>query len=770
MNCLRTGKASTSSRGSAHDSSSGIHTLDLHVFTPVQFHKRPGKSVEYRTCGASVGLMTANENKALRAQAVLKLLRDNPEGVASGSNESGVFDKVVAAIPLEDQEQVVLSGGRLRGINNLAWACTEFARAGWLLKIDGAEDIWRISEEGLSALETFTDPEDLTREARAQYSEWSAQSKAKRAELLRTVIVPGSLEEERVREAASLFVVHGLQEGDSVFSPGRSVWNRSAINELLAVFVYAPDFEPGKFVEKLGVQLASASDDARLLMAELVTWQLLPIHKGAIGARAKQQRIETILSYMDHPVQIPAPLLRAFKTGVFNPGQAMANGLFPATVLLIHLVDAWIELSDTEQISMLTDAWKWKEFVFGIRGNVFSSQRNSLLYLVHPEVFPPIVSEAHKPLIRGAFIGEIREPSDDIDRDLLEIILQLQRKSHEPVNFYDPLLSKRWMFEETPVPVPEPKPGPVLDPYLPTRQGFPAAGPNLVADLHMDQTWLQDQLELLERRRQVILYGPPGTGKTFLALALAQHVAGERNNTELVQFHPSYSYEDFFEGYRPTLKDAVLTYEVKPGPLRRIVTQAIDNPEFNYVLVIDEINRGNLAKIFGELYFLLEYRNRRISLQYGDDQFTLPENLFIIGTMNTTDRSIALLDAAMRRRFAFIELSPDAEPTRSVLSRWLVANNMETEPARLLSALNGLLGKSDLRIGPSYFMPSDHKLPEARLASIWKTDILPLLEEHHYGDDTNVARRYGLPAVRAAAVDAVISPAQTSALDDHVVS
>lgn len=269
---------------------------------------------------------------------------------------------------------------------------------------------------------------------------------------------------------------------------------------------------------------------------------------------------------------------------------------------------------------------------------------------------------------------------------------------------------------------------------------------DMAARLNVDLTWLQECVDLLRDRPQLIFYGPPGTGKTFLALELAAHLAGD--NVRLVQFHPSYSYEDFFEGYRPTPEGA---FALKPGPMRKVVDQARENPSTPYFLIIDEINRGNLAKIFGELYFLLEYRERNVDLLYADDGdeagFSLPSNVFIIGTMNTADRSIALVDAAMRRRFAFLPLHPDEVPTKDVLRRWLDAEGLDVGVADLLDALNARIQDIDFKIGPSYFMrPAVHEA--GGIERVWRTAILPLLEEHHYGDGTDVARRYGLEAIR----------------------
>ena len=277
----------------------------------------------------------------------------------------------------------------------------------------------------------------------------------------------------------------------------------------------------------------------------------------------------------------------------------------------------------------------------------------------------------------------------------------------------------------------------------------------LADQLHVKLDWLCDCVELLRDRRQLIFYGPPGTGKTYIAQHLAWHVA-DKSNVKLVQFHPAYSYEDFFEGYRPQGQSdgQMQGFTLKAGPLRRLVDKAAENPGAAYVLIIDEINRGNLAKIFGELYFLLEYRDEAIDLMYSSDSaepFSLPKNIFVIGTMNTSDRSIALIDTALRRRFAFLPLHPSEEPTNGVLRRWLAAKSYDTTLADLHDALNARISGDDFKIGPSYFMRD--KIagdPTGKaLDLMWRTDILPLLEEHHFGDrDLDIVGRYGLPALR----------------------
>ncbi|TYB36482.1 AAA domain-containing protein [Micromonospora sp. AP08] len=272
--------------------------------------------------------------------------------------------------------------------------------------------------------------------------------------------------------------------------------------------------------------------------------------------------------------------------------------------------------------------------------------------------------------------------------------------------------------------------------------------PQTAADLLTDVAWLTDVRDLLTERRQVILYGPPGTGKTYLAQKLAARLT-EPHAVKLIQFHPSYTYEDFFEGFRPESgDDGTLRFKLTSGPLRQLADDAREHPSTAYILIIDEINRGNLAKIFGELYFLLEYREQRIRLQYSAEDFTLPANLYLVGTMNTADRSIALVDAAMRRRFAFVELHPSKPPVSGLLRRWLDREGLTSDAPALLDALNLRLADADYAIGPSYFMrESVHAKPDG-LDRVWRHDILPLLVELHYADDIDVEQQYGLDALR----------------------
>lgn len=233
----------------------------------------------------------------------------------------------------------------------------------------------------------------------------------------------------------------------------------------------------------------------------------------------------------------------------------------------------------------------------------------------------------------------------------------------------------------------------------------------------------------IHRKGQAILYGPPGTGKTFVAKELAKHLIAEQEGfTDIVQFHPAYSYEEFMQGIRPKARpDGGLDYPTVSGRFLEFCRNA-SQTEGICVLIIDEINRANLARVFGELMYLLEYRDEAIPLA-GGGLFKIPKNVRVIGTMNTADRSIALVDHALRRRFAFLPLFPNYEVLRNFHK-----NNKTGFPVEALITVLKNLNANYIRnphyeVGISYFMSKDLS---SEIEDIWRMEIQPYLDEYFF--------------------------------------
>lgn len=255
----------------------------------------------------------------------------------------------------------------------------------------------------------------------------------------------------------------------------------------------------------------------------------------------------------------------------------------------------------------------------------------------------------------------------------------------------------------------------------------------LIEDFEKETGFTKEKIESwkkrLLRKKHIVFQGPPGTGKTFVAQRLAKLVISSTPGImEIVQFHPAYTYEDFIQGLRPIPTEEGLSFEIEEGRFLKFCRKAQTVNGAPCVLIIDEINRANISKVFGELMYLLEYRDQEIPLASGGKLFKIPENVFIIGTMNSADRSIALVDNAIRRRFSFIRLNPDYE----VLKKYLDTFGYPSESLiHVLEEVNEAFDDPNYNIGISYFVKDGNKLKD-NMPDIWTSEIEPYIEEFFF--------------------------------------
>lgn len=547
-----------------------------------------------------------------------------------------------------------------------------------------------------------------------------------------------------LREADNLLTI--ARNGGSVLTD-HDVWTDANINVIVQRFIKQPDVSGADFFSKLDGQLADVDDDVRVLFAEIFLLQMLPIAQFRMAT--KIGNIERVLHGVSLAYKIPPGILEALESPVFGGGVAFATRRFQQLSMLIEFVRFIRTLSQDEWDDGRENPLTWRELVRRAPGTPEPSLRQSLTYLGHPDFFFPIVSEPHKQQIVDGFYPEWTErpPTGDVDIDLAALREWMSPQPGTTPDFYCEPLDSYWMeyLEDD---------DEVTDEKLQDADEYSVE--SIIEDgAFHSNTELRAIITRWSATKNVILQGPPGTGKTWLAKRLAFALIGLKDAEAVrsVQFHPGTSYEDFVRGWRPS---SAGTLELVDGPLLQHANRARDYPDIEHVLIIEEFNRGNPAQALGEMLTLLENTKRSeheaLELTYmheDEPAFFLPENLYVIGTMNTADRSLALVDFALRRRFAFFDLAPQLNDAwvEHLKDRFRSErDNRIVEVSRRVRAMNEEIASdpglgSSFEIGHSFFVPEKEATEFTPwFRSVIESSVAPQLREYWRDDPDTVSR------------------------------
>jgi 5-methylcytosine-specific restriction protein B len=537
----------------------------------------------------------------------------------------------------------------------------------------------------------------------------------------------------QVFDAADLLKQHCLLEQRSLLLDDQVLWTTQHFDALIKHYVKQPDPGEGSFYDKLELLLAPCDPLDVALMTEIF-WivQLASANMIAPTKLEKLDRIWSIKPAAGFPTESPF-LAKDVLSGLGSAGPGY-NQYLPQE--MSFAIEAFADLMTKprkDREILLEDPWKFAGWLNGIPASKGRQLYHTLCHVLFPDTFERIFSQRNKN--RVARLHRIWQPSlaDDrpaLDAALLELRHRLETKHPGQVDYYAPPVG-------TLIPAPKPAQRPGEAPAAITE----SAAENADDD---EATILADEVgpataAVLRQVDNLILYGPPGTGKTYEMQQRMQKAYDRGEVFEFVSFHPSYSYEDFVGGLRPLAASSGqgVVVDFCKGPFLRLCEKAHATPSEQFTLFIDEINRANVAKVFGELITLIEPSKRVIAGSQSNDngawvmlpglgkRLGVPDNLHIVATMNTADRSIAMMDVALRRRFRFQECPP--EPER-IEPAWVGA----IELPRLLQCLNDRL---------EYLLDRDHAIGHAtfmgisslqELQQVLAQRVIPLLQEYFF--------------------------------------
>lgn len=558
-----------------------------------------------------------------------------------------------------------------------------------------------------------------------------------------------------------------LEDGSLLFDD-EQVWTSENLALLYHNVIEAPLEDDRSFLEKYKEQL-QGSRELVLLGAEAMAVYYLFAWIGAVTAQTKRERVNEVLSWAGEQLADDSAVWRAFAEGIGHPGQYYLVRMELQIGFIVDFARRLKEEPVEKRRAILDDPWQLRDFMdAGSDEETTPGMRHVLLHLLQPNHFERIASGPHKQSIASTYAGFVEDGEADLDERLLTIrerLEELLKRPREQVDFYESPLEGTW--------------------------GADRAG---------DGT---DPLDALELQKQLVIFGPPGTSKTYEAKQLAKQIIrraamrqwgpvayferqGEietviQSHVRRLQLHPAYSYEEFIRGLR--LRDGRTVYE--DGYLLRLVddinkeSDAADEQSLPWVLILDELNRADLSRVFGEAFSVLEDRDSPVELPGAEaDEPTrklqLPEHLFVIGTMNLIDQSLEQIDFALRRRFLWQRSGYDPSRLAKVLpEEWRktetaaryewqrISGEMQTfiERATLLNeqiAASPLLGR-DYEIGHTYFfkvvdlleradyMHRKHRAsrflwskrgePLAPVRDLWRLSLEPLIDQYLQGVD-----------------------------------